>query len=188
MIRYYGSAELAEYACYVIADGLEPADRKSQSAALAVHSAIAAFHEHPSIGQGAIGGYVRAAHRALTENSAHLRMTASITVVVTDYPIRICGATRLAVAAGFQEDQIIRRRYFCARDPRSLGTVRYGSIKSSLESAENEPAQALEGLERLLLDRHPSDIDNYTAAVVFIDKVYNDPNKGKKFKRILRTD
>jgi serine/threonine protein phosphatase PrpC len=235
---YYGSAELNGYACYVIADGLEPADIESQSAALAVQSAIAAFHEHPSIGAGAINGYVKAAHRALTENSAHLGMTASITIAVTDYRSlryayagnsRFClyrmgrlleesrdhslsmrfaergelpldkialheernNLARYAGQPGSLSPQISKKIKLSDGDIFVLATrglweqCDAGDIKASLESAENEPEQALEGLERLFLDRHPADIDNYTVAVVFVDKVYNDPNKGKKLKKIL---
>jgi serine/threonine protein phosphatase PrpC len=53
-------------------------------------------------------------------------------------------------------------------------------IRAALDSAENSPQTALDGLERLILDPHPNEIDNYTIAVVFVDKVYIDPNKGKK--------
>ncbi|MDR2354800.1 MAG: hypothetical protein LBE16_01255 [Clostridiales Family XIII bacterium] len=235
---YYGSAELGEYACYAIADGLEPADIESQSAALAVRAAVAAFHEHPSIRPGAIGGYVKAAHRALRENGGHLSMEASITVVVTDYQSlryayvgnsRFClyrtgrlfhesrdhslgvqlaerdelppdkialheernNLARYAGQAGLLSPQVSKKIKLSDGDIIALVTrglwekCDAGDIKAAIESAENEPARAVDGLERLLLDRHPADIDNYTAAVVFIDKVYNDPNKGKKLKRIL---
>lgn len=60
-----------------------------------------------------------------------------------------------------------------------------GDIRAALDSAENYPNLALDYLERLLLDPHPDDIDNYSAAVVFVDKVFIDPNRGKKIKRIL---
>jgi serine/threonine protein phosphatase PrpC len=60
-----------------------------------------------------------------------------------------------------------------------------GDIKAALDSAENEPRKAVDGLELLLLDRSPEDADNYTAAAVFIDKIYTDPDRGKKLKRVL---
>ena len=58
-------------------------------------------------------------------------------------------------------------------------------IRAALDSSENDPTLAVEGLERLILDPHPQEIDNYTIAVIFVDKIYLDPNKGKKLKRIL---
>jgi len=60
-----------------------------------------------------------------------------------------------------------------------------GDIKAALDSAEDDPNLALEGLERLMLAPNPEEMDNYTAAAVFGDKVYTDPNRGKKIKRIL---
>ena len=60
-----------------------------------------------------------------------------------------------------------------------------GDIHSAISSAENDPQLALEGLERLLLDPRPPETDNYTAAVIFVDKVYIDPNRSKKIRRIV---
>ncbi|MCL2343190.1 MAG: hypothetical protein FWC62_04730 [Firmicutes bacterium] len=60
-----------------------------------------------------------------------------------------------------------------------------GDIRAALDSAENDPRLAVEGLERLMLDPAPNEMDNYTAAVVFVDKIFIDPNKGKKLKKIL---
>lgn len=60
-----------------------------------------------------------------------------------------------------------------------------GDIRAALDSAENDPNLALDGLERLMLDPVPKEIDNYTAAIVFVDKVFLDPNKGKRLKKIL---
>jgi len=60
-----------------------------------------------------------------------------------------------------------------------------GDILAALDGAENDPQLAVEGLERLILDPSPEEIDNYTAAVVFVDKTYIDPNKGKKLKKFL---
>ncbi|MDR2420673.1 MAG: hypothetical protein LBD49_01025 [Oscillospiraceae bacterium] len=60
-----------------------------------------------------------------------------------------------------------------------------GDIRASLDAAENDPQKVVNGLETLLLDREPADSDNYTAAAVFIDKIFTDPNKGKTLKRVL---
>jgi hypothetical protein len=58
-------------------------------------------------------------------------------------------------------------------------------VRAAIDSAENEPEAALDGLERLILDAEPEHVDNYTAVVIFIDKVFIDPNKGKKLKLFL---
>jgi serine/threonine protein phosphatase PrpC len=60
-----------------------------------------------------------------------------------------------------------------------------GDIKAALDGAENDPQKAVDGLELLLLNRSPEDADNFTAASVFIDKIYTDPDRGKKIKRVL---
>jgi len=235
---YYGSAELDRYACYVAADGLESGDIESASAQIAVQAAIAAFHERPSISKGAMRRYVKAAHKALRQNSGQLSLRASITVVVTDYQKVRCswaGNTRFylyragrlmtensdhslsrqmvergelpidKIASHEERDNLSRY----AGQPKSLspqitkkiklqnGDVIMlitrgawercdtGDIKAAIDSSETHPELALDGIERLLLDPHPEEVDNYTASAVFIDKVYVDPNRGKKIKKIL---
>lgn len=235
---YYGSAELDRYACYVAADGLEPGDIDSESARIAVQAAIAAFHEHPSITRVALMQYVRAAHEALKNNTAHLSLRASITVVVTNYQkVRYAwaGNTRfylyrsgrvihesidhslsrqmadrgelpldkiarheergnLALYAGQPEvlnPQVSRKIKLLDGDIFTLITrgvwerCDAGDIRAALDSAENDPQLALDGLERLMLDPYPDELDNYTAAVIFVDKVFADPNRRKKIRRIV---
>jgi len=60
-----------------------------------------------------------------------------------------------------------------------------GDILAVLESAENDPQLVIEDLERLMLDPYPNVIDDYTAAVVLVDKIYIDTNKGKRLKKTL---
>jgi len=60
-----------------------------------------------------------------------------------------------------------------------------GEIQSALADAENDPMQALEDIEARMFESSLDDIDNYTAALVLVDKIYVDPNKGKKLKKIL---
>ncbi len=57
---------------------------------------------------------------------------------------------------------------------------------AAFTDAGNYPMIACDLVERLILDPHPQEIDNYTLAVVFIDKVFTDPNKGKRRKLILK--
>jgi len=56
---------------------------------------------------------------------------------------------------------------------------------SVFESAENDPKRVIEDLERLMLDPYPDALDDYSAAVILVDKIYVDPNKGKRLKKIL---
>ncbi|MDR0490392.1 MAG: hypothetical protein LBH28_03995 [Oscillospiraceae bacterium] len=235
---YYGSAELDRFACYVVADGLEPGDIESESARIAVQAAIAAFHERPSISARAMKHYVQAAHEALKGNTGHLSLRASITVVVTNYQkarYAWAGNTRFYLyRAGRLINESIDHslsRQMADRGELPMDKIalheerdnlsRYagqpdmltpqvskkivlqdgdifmlltrgiweqcdaGDIRATLDSAENYPQLALEYLERLLLDPHPFETDNYTAAAIFVDKVYIDPNRGRKIKRIL---
>jgi len=235
---YYGSVELDRFACYAVADGLEPGDVESESARLAVQAAIAAFYERPSLSAGVLRKCVKAAHEALRTNAAHISLRASITVVVTDYQaVRFAwaGNTRfylyragrilheskdhslsrqMADRGDLQLDRIARHE---ERDNLSLyagqpegmtpqisGKISLqngdvfalltrglwecgdsGDLRAALDSAENDPNLALDGFERLVLDSGMKELDNYTAAVVFVDKVFIDPNKGKKLKKIL---
>jgi serine/threonine protein phosphatase PrpC len=227
---YYGAAELGKYACYVAADDLRAGDVESPGARVAVQAAIAAFHEHPSIGKKALRRYVRAAHRALLDNPGHLSLRASIAVVITDYETARCawvGNTRfylyrlgrllyetkdhslsreMAAQGELPLDQIARheernnltsylgkpgilypeltkRLKLQDGDIFTLLTCGVwercdaGDIRSAFDSAENDPQRAIVGIERLMLDLNPQDIDNYTVAVVFADKLYVDPNK-----------
>jgi serine/threonine protein phosphatase PrpC/flagellar basal body-associated protein FliL len=60
-------------------------------------------------------------------------------------------------------------------------------IQVALQAAENDPEAAVDNVERLILDKAPKDgiIENYTLCVVFVDKIYVDPNEGKRLKLII---
>ena len=84
---YFGCSELDGFACYVVADGLQPGSNRSEdpSARLAVEAAIGAFNAAPSMNKGALKRYLTAAHEALVEVNGGQRCRASVTIVVTDY-------------------------------------------------------------------------------------------------------
>ncbi|MDR1321889.1 MAG: protein phosphatase 2C domain-containing protein [Gracilibacteraceae bacterium] len=82
---HYGFAEQENYACYVLADGLEGGNAPSPAAEVAVKAAMAAFHERPSLATGVLRAYAQAAHDALAENPRQKNWRASIMIVVTDY-------------------------------------------------------------------------------------------------------
>ena len=58
---------------------------------------------------------------------------------------------------------------------------------ASVKVGENDPAEASRHLERLVLDRVPvgAVTDNYTNCFVFVDKVFIDPERKKRIKRII---
>lgn len=51
--------------------------------------------------------------------------------------------------------------------------------------AGNEVQDSLDNVEELLLSRQPEDLENYTFAAVFVNKVYSDPKRDKKRKKII---
>lgn len=81
---YFAFVELKDYACYVIADGIDTDDRK-ESAKLAVTEVIAQFSENPGISSGKMRRYIKAAHQTLLNEAQEIRLEASITILVTDY-------------------------------------------------------------------------------------------------------
>lgn len=81
---YFAFVELKDYACYVIADGIDTADMK-KSAQQAVTAVIAKFSDMPGMSKAKLKSYMAEAHRTLLEESAEIRLEASILVLVTDY-------------------------------------------------------------------------------------------------------
>lgn len=51
--------------------------------------------------------------------------------------------------------------------------------------AGNEVQDSLDNVEELLLSRQPENLENYTFAAIFINKVYEDPAKAKKRKKLI---
>lgn len=81
---YFAFVELDQYACYVIADGLNDLP-DAESARLATQTIILAFEEHPSIRKRAVLSYLEVANKALWGADSREKLKASVTVVVTDY-------------------------------------------------------------------------------------------------------
>jgi serine/threonine protein phosphatase PrpC len=59
-------------------------------------------------------------------------------------------------------------------------------LHAALKDAGNDLEKACELTEHLVLSNQSKEIDNYTLAVIFVDKVYVNPNKGKRLKLILK--
>lgn len=81
---FFAYAELDNFACYVLADGIEDV-ADSESAKEAVESIIAKFQEKPSISEGKIHGYLKHANEVLLKAEKYMKLKASIVVAITDY-------------------------------------------------------------------------------------------------------
>ncbi|MCB2359245.1 PP2C family protein-serine/threonine phosphatase [Clostridium estertheticum] len=111
---YFAFVELDNYACYVIADGIDD-DLELESAKIAVESIIRNFTEKPTIRRRDITSFFKQANDELISQSNNVRLKASVTVVITDYTKVVYGI------AG-------NSRFYLYRD----GVIRYKSEDQSL--------------------------------------------------------
>ncbi len=81
---YFGFVELDDFACYVIADGIDD-QMDAMSARLAVSAAVATFSEAPSMSKRTMKACLDAANTALLEAKSKMRLKASILIVLTNY-------------------------------------------------------------------------------------------------------
>jgi len=81
---YFAFIELDNYACYVIADGIDE-DKELESAKIAVTEFIRNFTAKPTMNRFILRKYLKNANDELIANSRNVRLKASITVVVTNY-------------------------------------------------------------------------------------------------------
>ncbi|MCH1625994.1 serine/threonine protein phosphatase [Fredinandcohnia quinoae] len=96
---YFAFVELDDFACWVIADGLDT-DQEIESAELAVKTIIGKFLEKPTMSRRKIKKYMRTAHKLLQSESKRFRLKASLTMVVSNYSKMVwavAGHTRLYV-------------------------------------------------------------------------------------------
>lgn len=234
---YFAFVELEQYACYVIADGLNDLP-DAESARLATQTIILAFQERPSMKQGAVLSYLEAANKALHGADSRERLKASITVIVTDYAnVRYgyAGNTRLRLyrdglvkeqtedmslgmdlvkekelpedvlsrheqrsnlqmylgqGAGFQPN-ISKKIKLVNGDILTLYTrgiwenLDVGELDDVFSEAKDEPMESLDNVEDLLLSRQPKELENYTFAAIFVDKVFLDPNRKRRMKKLI---
>ncbi len=52
-------------------------------------------------------------------------------------------------------------------------------------SEAKDPQDVIDGVEELMLAKQPEEIENYTIAVTFVNKVYNNPKKKITFKKVV---
>ena len=234
---YFAFVELEQYACYVIADGLNDLP-DAESARLATLSIILAFQAHPSMTKRAVLSYLEEANQALFTADCRERLKASVTVIVTDYAkVRYghVGNTRLRLyrdgsvlestqdmSLGTElvrekkltEDVLSRHeernnlysylgigkglKSFVSKKKKLINgdilafytrgiweNLDSGELDDVFSEAKGDPQECLNNVEDLLLSRQPENLDNYTFAAIFIDKVFLDPDKKSRTKKII---
>ena len=60
-----------------------------------------------------------------------------------------------------------------------------GELADVFAEAGDEPMEECDKVEDLLLSRQPKNLENYTFAAIYIDKIFTDPNRKKKIKKII---
>ena len=59
-------------------------------------------------------------------------------------------------------------------------------INEVFEEATNDAEEVLNNIEDLILSKQPNQLENYTFVVIFADKVFKDPERKRKIKRIIK--
>jgi len=60
-----------------------------------------------------------------------------------------------------------------------------GEMLDVLSETADDPREAVDLVEELLLSRQPPDLENYTFAAIYVNKVFEDPNRKKRIKKII---
>lgn len=60
-----------------------------------------------------------------------------------------------------------------------------GELNDVFSEAKDEPQECLDNIEDMLLSKQPEDLENYTCAAVFVNKVFIDPNRKRHIKKIV---
>lgn len=81
---YFAFVELDNYACYVIADGIDK-DKDVESAKLAVTTFIRLFTDKPTMNKIRLARYLKEVNEELLASGKFVRLKASMTIVVTNY-------------------------------------------------------------------------------------------------------
>ncbi len=234
---YFGFVELDDFACYVMADGIDD-QADAVSARLAVAAAVSAFSEAPSMKKRTMQACLAAANRALLEAKSKNKLKASILIVLTNYVkfrygqagnirLRLCrdGFTRLrsldqSLTADLVREEKVEPDKVAVHEERNnlfayLGkekefypfvskkfkllsgdvialytrgiweNIDEGELKDAFEEASEEPRELVDNVEDLLLSRQPEALGKYTFAALFINKVFTDPNKKRRIRRII---
>lgn len=60
-----------------------------------------------------------------------------------------------------------------------------GELADVFSEAGNEPAEECDKVEDMLLSRQPEDLENYTFAAIYVDKVFTNPERKKRIKKTV---
>lgn len=60
-----------------------------------------------------------------------------------------------------------------------------GELSDVFAEAGDNPLEECDKVEDLLLSRQPENLDNYTFAAIYIDKIFTDPDRKKRIKKII---
>ena len=80
----FGFVELDDFACYVVADGIDD-QMDGQGAKISVAAVVSAFSESPGVGRRVMRRCLNAANKALLTENSKLKLKASVMIVLTDY-------------------------------------------------------------------------------------------------------
>lgn len=234
---YFGYVELDDFACYVIADGIDD-QLEAMSAKLTVDTVVTVFSEAPSMSRRMMKKCLKAANRALLEARSKTTLKASVIIVLTDYvKLRYgqAGNIRLRLYRnGFikeetidqslstdmvHEEKLPKDKVASHEERNNLYTylgqksgfhphiskkikltnadavalytrdiwehIDEGEMKDVFADASDKPQELVDTVEDLLMSRQPQDFGKYTFAVIFINKIFTDPNRKRKIKRIM---
>ena len=234
---YFGYVELDDFACYVIADGIDD-QLEAMSAKLTVDTVVTVFSEAPSMSRRMMKKCLKAANRALLEARSKTTLKASVIIVLTDYvKLRYgqAGNIRLRLYRnGFikeetidqslstdmvHEEKLPKDKVASHEERNNLYTylgqksdfhphiskkikltnadavalytrdiwehIDEGEMKDVFADASDKPQELVDTVEDLLMSRQPQDFGKYTFAVIFVNKIFTDPNRKRKIKRIM---
>lgn len=234
---YFAFVELDDFACYVIADGIDD-QVDAMSAKLAVAAVISTFSEAPSMSKRAMKRCLNTANKVLLEAKSKTKLKASVMIVVTNYvTLRYgqAGNIRLrlyrngfiknrtmdqSLTMDMVNEEKISQDKVAAHEERNnlyayLGQkkefhpfiskkikltnedalvlytrgvwehVDEGELQDVFAEATDDPKKTIDDIEDLLMSRQPKDLRKYTMAVIFINKIFTDPNRKRKIKRII---
>lgn len=60
-----------------------------------------------------------------------------------------------------------------------------GELEEAIAEASTEPQETLDVIEDLLLSKQETGFEKYTIALLFVNKIYTDPNRKRRFRKIL---
>ena len=231
---YHGYIELDDYACWVVADGIDECETK-KSAEMIVKDILETFKTMPGNSKSLLRDYLTIAHNLLQRESIQVRLKASIMVVVTDYRtiryasagnihLQIFSKNRITLESqdqsyyqqkvddetfptdrsqGFEERNnlttymgmperfrpyISKKHKLQEMDVLVITTVGLWEHVTNIELLDGvegttEPGEVVDNLEDLLLSKQLPSLNNYTMAVIFVNKLFQ---KQKKWWPIIK--